>query len=163
MTQPAREVGVDVLDDRLRTRLAEIMSSAGVSHAQIALEVLFFLPKDFLNAYEQMFTRAVKADGGESRRAEAQEAAGTVGKARGTGAKTTGKRYKKTFVVLDERALELKTRMDKRLRMMAREIAGGLEGEEIKGGTKNQCGSCGTFMQARWKFCPLDGSPARIE
>lgn len=155
----------DVLDDKLRARLAEIMAAAGVPHSEIALEVLFFLPKDFLNAYEQMFTRAVKADGGESRRAEAQANAGEVGKARGTGAKTTGKRYKKTFVIMDQKALDLKSRMDKRLRMMGREISAGLVGEPGQVGSlgPHACGTCGTFLQAQWKFCPKDGSPASSE
>lgn len=165
MTDRGRDLGVDILDDRVRTRLAEVLASAGVPHAQIALEVLYYLPKDFLNAYEQMFTRAVKADGGEDARARAQGAAGEVEKARGGSTGGRGKRYKKTFVVLDEKALDLKSRMDKRLRMMGREIAAGLIGDPARAGHKgpHQCSTCGTFLQARWKFCPLDGAPAAIE
>lgn len=156
------EPGVDILDDKVRTRLAEIIAAAGVPHSQIALEVLYFLPKDFLNAYEQMFTKAVKADGGESARNEAQISAGDLGKARGAGAKTTGKRYKKTFVVLDENALDLKTRIDKRLRMVARDINEGLLGQPVKART-GQCSSCGTFLQTGWKFCPKDGTAQVVD
>jgi hypothetical protein len=153
-------VGVDLIDDKVRARLAEIQSAAGVAESQITLEVLYFLPKDFLNQYADMFTRAVKADGGESARNAAQQSAGEVGKARvvgSGGAKTGGKRYKKTFVVMDENALELKTRIDKRLRVIARDIAAGLLGEKVDS-KAGQCSSCGMFLQTGWKFCPKDGT-----
>lgn len=147
---------MDQYDDKVRTRLAEIQAAAGVPHSQISLEVLYFLPAGFLNAYMTMFTRAVKADGGESGRNSSQQEAGALGKARGAGAKTNGKRYKKTFVVLDERALQTKTTVDKRLRSMAREIEILLAGGDVKA-TQGQCDHCGMFVQGSWKFCPQDG------
>lgn len=155
--RPLQPVGVDPLDDKVRARLTEILASAGVPHSRISLEVLYFLPKDFLNAYEQMFTRAVKADGGESARNTSQQQAGDLGRAKGDSRASRGKRYKRTFVVLDNRALELKTRMDKRLRMMARDISNGLLGVEdnAQGGAGGgNCPGCGRFMQMTWNFCP---------
>jgi hypothetical protein len=147
---------VDALDDKVRARLAEIRAAAGVPHSQISLEVLYFLPKAFLTQYEQMFTRALKADGGESQRNASQHEAGQVGKATGGRTGGAGKKYKKTFVVLDERALHLKTGMDKRLRMIARDIEAGLLGTTVEAKQAN-CGSCGMFVKADWKFCPMDG------
>jgi hypothetical protein len=152
----------DVYDDKLRSRLAEIMAAAGVPHSQISLEVLYFLPKDFLEKYAEMFTRAVKSDGGESARNRAQQSAGEVGKAPGGGASTGGKRYKRTFVVMDERALELKTKIDKRLRMIARDIGDGLSGQ-VSQARSNQCPSCGMFLHAGWRFCPKDGSEQSLD
>lgn len=152
-----RELGYDALDDKVRARLAEIRAAAGVPHSQISLEVLYFLPKTFVEMYGTLFTRAVKSDGGESARAEGQLQAGELAKATGRGAKTNQKRYKRTFVVLDERALELKTKLDKRLRQMAREIELELSGLPIEKKAR-QCGSCGTFLQGVWKYCPMDGS-----
>lgn len=146
------------LDDRLRARLAEIRSAAGVPHAQISLEVLYFLPKGFLDAYADLFTRAVKADGGESARNDSQQQQGALEKARGRGAKTNGKRYKKTFVVLDERALNYKTLIDKRLRILAEHIRSNLnfvEGVEMPAPV--QCISCRAFLESSWKFCPRCG------
>lgn len=154
--QPLAEPGVDALDDKVRTRLAQIRASAGVPHAQIALDVLYYLPKAFLDQYTDMFTRAVKADGGESTRNQSQLDSAQVGKASGSGAKP-GRRYKKTFVVLDEKALDIKSAIDKRLRMMARDIESQLAGGEM-GKASNRCGTCGTFIQNRWKYCPMDGS-----
>jgi hypothetical protein len=155
--RPLAEPGVDMIDDKVRARLAEIRASAGVPHAQITLEVLYFLPKAFLQQYADMFTRAVKADGGEDARNRSQHEAGEVGKATGGSSGGAGKRYKKTFVVLDEHALELKTGIDKRLRMIARDIEGGLSGQVAEKRT-SQCSSCGMFLQLGWKFCPKDGS-----
>lgn len=156
VVRPLDDSGVDPLDDRVRIRLAEIRAAAGVAESQITLEVLYFLPKAFLEQYADMFTRAVKADGGEDVRNRSQHEAGEVGKAPGGRTGGAGKRYKKTFIVLDERALDLKTGIDKRLRMIARDIQAGLAGVELQPKTPT-CASCGMFLQVSWKFCPRDG------
>lgn len=153
---------MDQLDDKLRTRLAEIRASAGVPHAQISLEVLYFLPEGFLKQYQELFTKALKSDGGEDARSRSQQEAGAVGKATGNHFGGSPRRYKKAFVVLDERALDIKTQIDKRLRMIGREIRAGLAGELVEAETM-RCGQCGTFVQNRWKFCPMDGSSLTID
>lgn len=166
MTRP---LGVDALDDKVRSRLAEIRAAAGVPHSQISMEVLYFLPKDFIQTYGDLFTRAVKSDGGEDSRSRQQTDGADVGKAavRKTGAGPTvgaaKKRYKKTFVVLDEKALNIKNLMDKRLRGMAREITAQLAGTETRAEGAAACGKCGMFMQATWGFCPKDGTPRDAE
>lgn len=158
-TRPLADPGVDALDDKVRARLAEIRAAAGVAESQVTMEVLFFLPKAFIEQYADMFTRAVKSDGGESTRNAAQQAAGDLGKATGVrgGAKAGQKRYKKSFVVMDEKALDLKSMIDKRLRMMARDIQTMLAGGEMRKAS-SRCGECGTFVQDRWKHCPMDGA-----
>lgn len=153
---------MDILDDKVRTRLAEIRASAGVPHAQVSMEVLYFLPEKFLNAYADMFTRALKSDGGEDARARSQAEAGAVGKAPGGSTGAAGRRYKKTFVVLDERALDLKTQIDKRLRTIGREVETALAGGQTEKADA-RCPSCGTFVQARWKFCPMEGARLTTE
>lgn len=150
---------MDAYDDKLRSRLAEIRASAGVPHAQISVEVLYFLPEMFLKQYQAMFSQALKSDGGEDARNRAQAQVGEVGKATGGRTGGQGRRYKKSFIVLDERALELKSTMDKRLRTIARDIRQGLAGEEVVNQRKvTQCIRCGTFLQGQWRFCPLDGT-----
>jgi hypothetical protein len=146
---------MDHLDDKVRTRLAEIRAAAGVPHSQISLEVLYFLPEKFLNAYQSMFTKALRSDGGEDQRSRAQAEAGAVGKA--SGGSGGGRRYKKTFVVLDEKALDLKSQIDKRLRMIGREVETVLAGGTLERADR-RCPSCGTFVQNRWKYCPLEGT-----
>ena len=163
MTRP------DTLDDKVRSRLAEIRAAAGVPHSQISMEVLYFLPKNFIQVYGELFTRAVKSDGGEDARSAQQVDGATVGKVavRKTGAGPTigaaKKRYKKTFVVLDEKALDIKGRMDKRLRGMAREILAELAGVETGAAGATACSRCGMFMQLTWGFCPKDGTPRDSE
>lgn len=148
---------MDALDDKVRSRLAEIRAAAGVPHAQVSLDVLYFLPEKFLNAYADMFTKALRADGGEDARARSQHEAGEVGKATGHHFGGSPRRYKKAFVVLDERALELKSTIDKRLRAVAREIETILAGGEAQK-KEVRCPSCGAYVQARWNFCPVEGS-----
>lgn len=150
------------LDDKLRVRLAEIRASAGVPHAQLSLEVLYFLPKDFLDKYQELFMRAVKSDAGESTRNTSQQQAADVGVSPGKGAKPAKRRYKKTFVVQDEKALALKSLFDKRLRGMAREIQDELWAIEDKVNGKaaverGQCAGCRCFLNDGWQFCPRCG------
>lgn len=161
MTRPLAAAGTDTLDDKVRTRLAEIRAAAGVPHAQVSLDVLYYLPAGFLSTYAEMFQRAVKSDAGGAATAERQQAAGELGKAKVTGAggaKTTGKRYKKTFVVLDERALELKTAVDKRLRNIGRDLRAALDGADFVAGDQPRCSGCGNIMMPGWNFCPKDGA-----
>lgn len=152
----------DALEDKVRARLAEIRASAGVPHSQISLEVLYFLPEGFLKQYQDLFTRALKSDGGESQRAKSQAEAGALGKATGGSTGGAPRRYKRAFVVLDEKALDLKATIDKRLRMIGRDIRSGMAGEEMERADR-RCPSCGTFVQNRWKFCPLEGSSLSID
>lgn len=156
-------------DDAVRSRIAEIRAAAGVPHAQVSMEVMYFLPRRFIEAYGHMFTRAVKSDAGESSRHDAQIDGARVGKTavRKTGAGPTiqggGKRYKKSFVVKDEVALDAKHMIDKRLRQIAREIetllAGGDSMGDGRGGRAEptRCGSCGIITKPEWRYCPRDG------
>lgn len=147
----------EILDDRLRVRLAEIRSAAGVPHSQVSMEVLYFLPKDFLDKYVEVFTRALKADSGESVRNNSQQQAGDLGKATGRGAKPAKRRWKKSFIVQDEKLLLVKTQVDKRLRALAREMATLLEGGDVEKPTA-QCSSCRTILRTSWRYCPQCGS-----
>jgi hypothetical protein len=65
-------------------------------------------------------------------------------------------------VVLDEKALDLKGQIDKRLRMIGREVETVLAGGEVDR-AERRCPSCGTFVQARWNFCPLEGVRITID
>ncbi len=152
------------VEDKVRSRVAEIRAAAGVPHAQIALEVLYYLPPRFLAAYADLFTRAVVADGGMGGRGQSQADAGVVGKAAsvkdGSGPTVQGgaKTFKKTFVVLDERCLDYKQTVDKRLRGFAKEIEQIIAGIEVdRKAATTRCGGCGGFTQAGWVFCARCG------
>ena len=188
------------MHDEVNRRLAERLSSAGLSQSQVALSVLFLLPGDFVKAYEALYHKALKVDGDrgkgerivvektEKRRDEAGEyEEGTweyeeydgVVKAKGArktamregaslgqmpGAKK-GKAYKQAWTVADEQALELKHKMDKRLRKMAREmrvlVDSGAEGVEREPQKKCTGKGCSKWLEHGWKWCPHCGTRQR--
>lgn len=151
------DLGSSVHDDKVRQRLAEIRAAAGVPHSQISLEVLYFLPRDFIVQYSELFSRAVRADNGEGARAAAQQAQAQVGKAQG-GATPPLRRHKRAWFIVDQRALNAKTRIDKRLRRLAVEIneeLADLGGTEAK--PQLQCKGCRLYLQDAWKYCPQCG------
>lgn len=148
-------------------RFTEMMASAGVSHGRMALELLFFVPDSFRDAYAQLFYKAFagKDDGGTGARGAATAEAAAVGKASGKGLQGLGgakrKSFKRYWVVADDHALELKERIDKRLRAMARDIMEELEMGERSNQVRergNRCDECGRLLQAGWKYCPNDGA-----
>jgi len=120
-------------------RFTDMMASAGVDHQRMALEVLFFLPPDFVNIYRELWYKGIggKDDGGSSGRGRSAEENGKLGKARVSSGGSLGdgrkqrihvssggakrKSYKEHWVVLDEDILRIKDKVDKRLRAVARD------------------------------------------
>lgn len=170
-------MGVDrkALDNAVRDRLTEIFAAAGLSSNRAALELLFLLPRDFLETYEKLFERALKLDGASA--AGALKNAAVLGKSKGgtsatTGRKTQlssggGKKYKTFWLIKDDGALALKHTLDKKLRRLGREVQNDLDdlqdmadGVEVKG--KCRCGRCGMIMAKDWNFCPGCGQFAPI-
>lgn len=176
-------------------RIAEWASSAGLRQSEIALAVLYLLPKDFRDAYEALYHRALKVEGDKGARESwvektekglgtgEYERAGGVGKASGArvsrlkegetlgqmGGASGGKTYKRAWTIADEKALEMKSRVDKRLRKMARELRGFLEDaedrEEGRGAEEQrQCKgkSCKKWVDAGWKYCPWCGTRSSV-
>lgn len=151
-------------------RFTDMMAAAGVGHDRMAVEVLYWLPRDFIDLYQELYTRALAGtDSGTGARGKAAEQTGVLGKAKG---KTKqGKRYKKYWVIQDESILQMKERIDKRLRQMTRDIReelGELEffrarGEIDKPKTNfrimPRCGECGIMTSAQWDYCPRCGCP----
>lgn len=155
----------------------DMMASAGVDHRRMAQELLFFLPRGFCDAYEQLWYRGVAAkgtDGGSDERGRGNLAKAELGRAEGGRSGGAGKRrsHKKYWVIADEQALEIKDRVDKRLRGIAREIgyelaeidqlrkSGGyvVKSEHQRAMSQRSCGGCGRFVEDRWDYCPYDGS-----
>jgi hypothetical protein len=146
------------------SRFTEMMASAGVGSSQMALQLMFYIPRDFRDAYEQLWYKAFagKDDGGVNARGQATAEAAVVGKASGKGLQGLGgakrKTYKRYWVIADEHASDLKSRVDKRLRALAREIEAELAaGERVDVETKS-CPSCGRRARGEWTYCPFDGA-----
>lgn len=186
-------------EDRVRRRVAEILSAAGIPSSAIALQSLFLMPPDFADAYQELFHRALRGAEGEGsgtgvgaggglgsgewvdeEKAEAMEARiraerrGTAppGMRTKSGQETAslharrgvgkGRRHRTVWTVRDERALEMKGRIDRKLRRLGRELRGflGDEGETL---AARRCSgrSCKRFVELEWRFCPHCGADQR--
>lgn len=175
-------------DDKVRIRIAEIMSSGGVGYNQISLEILYLLPVEFINRYIEVWEKAmgpgIKAPGDamahDAELGKANTDTKKKGQVVGAGAGGVTKRFKRILTIRDERALMLKDRMDKRLRNMAREMRLELSGltentmENMKGvginemvgdgnpnklrGVRRCQPGCGKLFPVNYQFCPFDGS-----
>lgn len=168
------------MEEDIRHRLAEMMASAGVPHARASLEVLYLMPRGFLDRYVELFDAALRLpsspSGGTGRAGDLGKAnsheplPGTVkglriNSGRGSGDAPhlgggAGKKGPGAWAVKDAAALEFKKRIDTKLRALGREIRRGLAGEQNDGrglvgrGEKlPQCGGCGRIVSDSWKFC----------
>ena len=172
-----------------RHRLAELLSSAGVGYSQVSLEVLYMLPREFLEKYVELWYMALGPTVKSSMSGNQRD--GDLGKAKndtrskgvvpGAGAGGGGKRTRGAFSIADEIAFQLKDRIDKRLRGIARELRLALADIEARKNTpyrtntaektntpertasktntpERTCPKCGRFGATGWGFCPIDGS-----
>lgn len=145
-------------------RFIDMMASAGVSSTRISQEVLYFLPREFVQMYSEMFYKAFagKEDGGSGQAGEMNAAKAALGKADGKGLQGLGgakrKTFKKYWVIADDEAVALKTKIDKRLRVIARDMKLGLTEDSGKEGESLKCGECGRFIEVSWKYCSNCGA-----
>lgn len=178
----------DVIEDEVKRRLAGALAedgSGGVGRGRISLEVLYMLPTEFLRQYTELFDRALKEgvegaggagtgniDGGRvtdekatsarNRAAGKRAGAGNRTDGRG-GAKGGGKRYKTHWQIKDERALEVKALVDRRLKALIAEVWRAFGAAEKGGkmvpaegnGNKVTCGVCGRGQARGWIQCPF--------
>lgn len=142
------------------------------------------LPELFADAYERLWDRAFRDGGVDGNNHPLNGSAGVVGVEPGnavgqwrvssgeaeltiakkaSGDKAQTKQVGKTARTLrDERAFRLKTKMDKRLRAMAREICAALEGRNTIAATHRVCtGRCKKFGEVEWDYCARCGGPMR--
>lgn len=151
-------------DDKLRRRLAEVLSSAGVNANRVALEVLFMLPAEFVRGYSDLFHRALNTtEDGMGARNDAKSELGRAQGAGGGGAKAK-KGTRGVFLVRDDRALGEKERVDRTLRKLARQMrdsgnagTGKSEVSRCGEGVEETARGCGRWVENAWKFCPHCG------
>lgn len=172
-----RDQGLDwntrLVNERFTRWQADYLADAGVPYSRLALELLFLIPEGFAKSYKQLFESSLgPVDSGADARGKAAERTGATGRAKGKAGGDTGKRWKNLpLTIRDEDALELKQRIDKKLRTMAREIIQELDEiaaakalgikRKIETGEKTEtgrCRSCGKFSAAAWNWCPNCGT-----
>lgn len=178
----ARDITQKLAERMAEAKFADMMAAGGVGHDRMALELLYWLPRDFLDLYQELYMRGLaNTDGGTGARGSAQRQTAAVGKAAANTA-AGQKKFKRYWVVQDEEALELKERIDKRLRSITREIRDELTEMDFlrsRRGTEKEarvktatgkssgkfkiargiCGECGILMAKHWRYCPRCGCP----
>lgn len=123
-------------------RFTDLMASVGLTSDRMALELMYWLPSNFRDAYERLYLEALTGhDGGTNNRGQTAGRDSALGKATntGTGKQLKGRKYKKYWTVQDEEVLELKEKIDKRLRELARDVEfllSEIEAKRMKTGTK---------------------------
>jgi hypothetical protein len=157
----------DRVAEEVNKRLTLAASAAGVDRGRIEIEVLFLLPPEFIRRYRELFDRALAdpirptGDGGkdEGRVKASGRSSGDPLKARTMGAAQAGKRFVAgSWPIRDERALELKKKLDRQLITLAGDtlalMSMGAAGVE-KANPPRQCDICGLFQKPEWVRCPF--------
>jgi hypothetical protein len=175
------------IEGEVRRRLTEAAAAGGVPHSRASLEVLYLLPDSFLRVWIELFDAALKLPssptGGTVRQGELGKAnSGDALRGTHKGLRTDSsanagsaphlgggaeKKGPGGWHVKNTRALEIKGRMDKRLRSLARDIRRELAGVEDDGRDENgrqravaevlQCSGCGRIADRAWNWCPHCG------
>ena len=158
--------------------ISELASSAGLSADRVATEVLFYLPPEFLAAYEELFWATFKPQGsvpvgtrgggiGKDALAGTDGAAKTKGQRKGTPghvASGGGKKYKEFWTIISDANYRKKLRIDAKLRDIARTLeasrrTGGGTGAE--GDQSHKCPTCRRFTARTDSFCSNCGTKLR--
>ena len=113
------------------------------------LDVLYMLPKAFLDSYEILFNRAMKWGTSPAPVEKAK-----VGKGKGPKVQGGGKRHRESFLIRDEKAFDLKKQVDYRLRKLAREVIRG----RLEKMTLCSTAKCHMWHEPDWVYCPRCGT-----
>jgi len=164
--------------------LKELSASGGLAQNRIALEVLYLLPQVFIEQYTTLFFEALREDAkgtdlearagemtvklkdrkGEQSRAKVRANTGRQNEgvvARGAQGEGT-KRYRNAWVIRNEKALKVKTEVDRKLRLLSVEIATSLKPEGHIESTRRCVGpGCGRYLKNEWRYCPSCGAGSR--
>lgn len=124
-------------DEQVRRRLQEILTRSGVDEGRVALEVLYWLPEEFIKDYIQLFQKALSLGdenhgaGEEAKAGKAKVSSKRRGKPKSMAAQGGGKKYYKgEWVVKDDNAFEVKRRVDRKLRRVVNDTMRAVRAEE---------------------------------
>lgn len=139
--------------------IAAGLSNAGLSLQSVGAEVLLFLPRDFTDAYEDLWIRAhgTEVKGMQEGKNERVRSRRIDGRVKSDGVESmapaaSAKKLVERIPIGDEKALATKQRVDRKLRRIGREISRGMLD------TKRRCTKCRKWSEPDWVFCPYDGA-----
>lgn len=143
------------IEHEVRKRLAESLSNAGVGFDRISLEVLYLLPPQFLDAYVDLYMRALKdASSGGFGDENAIPVKKTKRNQIGPASNNSGKKYREHWQIRDDEAFARKRKVDRKLLKLVGEMRTGESAEEKE---RRRCNGCGRWMQANWRYCAWCG------
>lgn len=160
----------DHIQDEVRRRISQYHAAAGVPSGDIAKEVLYLLPSEFVRAYLELFWRALgepvspQGDGGKDEgRIKARGISKSPMNTRNIPAAQAGRKYvQSVWPVRDEKAMDAKVKLDRQLVRAAektwRELGGPSElrgNAASKNSQQRRCGECGQFQGPGWLRCPF--------
>lgn len=148
-------------------KMASALSAAGLNDRQVAAEVLLYLPEKFVEAYERLWheaygtgavTAAANPRVGVVKDQPPRVSSGTADRMGGVGAghKKAGARV--TSTLRSERALTTKSRVDRKLRALARDIVAA-DGSGSDTLPRRCAGRCKRWADPEWNYCPNCGGP----
>jgi hypothetical protein len=154
---------------REKRKLADALADAGVGSRRVAIELLYLLPDSFVAAYEQLFHETFSL--GDEGKGQANERQADLGRAKGSGAGSgSGSRKGSVFPVKNEKKLDQKAWVDRKLREIARKISSGEVEDEgrYKCGqrtsqARRSAGGCGKWNEKNWIYCPYCGHQNRLK
>jgi hypothetical protein len=183
-------VGSKVHDDEVRRKYQDFLASAGISENRVATEVLYWLPHEFMEGYRELFHQAlILGDGtksgvnrlGENVVRKVTKERGKKGSMRATQGSAPG--MGGGWVIRDERALEVKRRVDRALVSLIGRTRGRVYGKRVEtegeklvereggtpggvgeerglvtvrgGGHRKCCRTCGKLAGNGWVICPF--------
>lgn len=141
----------DHIEHEVRKRLAEALSQQGMGQARISIEVLYMLPPDFIDAYSELYNRALRLDIAVSA-GDPDSIPVKQGRAHQIGPAVQGKKYREHWQIADEQAFARKRKVDRELRRLVGKMR---RGDWEKG--KARCGGCGRWVELRWAYCAYCG------
>lgn len=140
------------IEHQVRVRLAEALVSQGVGFHRIALEVLYLLPPEFVDAYTRLFYQAFRDDAainvGDPNAAQVKD--NRQGQKRGSGKAAAGRKYRQHWQIGNEKAFARKQQIDKELRALVRRID---NREDYQDKARRRCSGCGRWVELKWSYC----------
>ena len=143
------------VEERAQRKFTDLMASAGITQDRMATELLYFLPRDFVDAYSNLFHDIFQLDAGANARGQRLVKDAELARTKGS-AKTNGKRHKKHWVITNPKAFATKEKVDKKLRKIAREMRASQEDKQ----SQLTCSNCKKYMEEDWTYCARCGEAA---
>lgn len=160
--QQHTDAHVDSFRAGYESAIRKMHSSGQMKGVAVANELLLLLPPEFVQAYEELFWRALADPSSVQRKEGLDKAKGQTGTVLGSEtqlqAAGTGKRFRNTgFLVKSDKALARKTWVDQKLMGLVDDIRASLRGESLK---TRQCKGlrCRRMLDRKWEYCPSCGT-----